>query len=115
MANNNNNAAFGLAIVGIVGFIIVFHNLQQRGGTMTDVITLEILGWMLVGIALSLGIMYAIAPIPVKLNHEPIWDPGNLHWGDSDNRGASIGCRGGDEHAAIEGGFNVLDNVVLTD
>ena len=112
----DNKAPIGLAIVGIIGFVILFHNINQGkyDKTILDLLTLEVLGWLLVGNALALGMMYAIAPIPIRLNQESKWPVGTMQIGGG-NAEACIGCIGGelDNNQTAED-KHVLDNVVLT-
>ena len=61
----NANTVIGLVIVGLVGFFILYHNNSDDAQSFSDIVQLETIGYILLGIALTLGVIYTIAPIPV--------------------------------------------------
>ena len=109
---NDNKSILGIIIVGIVGFCILFYNINEDGENWTTIFTLETLGWLLVGIALSLGILYIVGPIPVKIQKHSFLGGEDIYM---DYVGGDINEHIRMEHEAVQGGGNILDNVVPSD
>lgn len=60
-----------IIVVGIIGFMILRENSTSK--SFTNVISMEMLGYLLFGFAVCVGLMYTVAPIPtVQTRKEPV-------------------------------------------